>query len=150
MLNLFPPFSLQGIRVRSVGPDFRSCTVAVRRSLLSRNLHGSTFGGTLFAAADPIYPVLLWQSLLRRNLEVEAWLESASIEYAAPARGTVLMHFEIESTLLDAAEQALLATNRFSHSFNIRGVDEQGTLCVAIESKVYLRRRGKRPGRSSK
>ena len=141
MLNIFPPLLLQGVCVRELSADFLSCTVAVRRSLLSRNLHGSTFGGTLFAAADPIFPVLLWQALLRRGIDVEAWLESASIEYAAPARTTVLMHFQLDPGILKAAEEALGIDNRYSHSFDIRGFDTKQKLCVRIESKVYLRRR---------
>lgn len=141
MLNLFPPLLLQRVKVRSVETDFSDCTVVIRRSLLTRNLHGSTFGGTLFSGADPIYPVLLWQALLRRDLDVEAWLESATIEYAAPARSDITMHFPLEPGVLDEAETALRTHRRFRYAFSTVGRDAQGAACVRIESKVHLKSR---------
>ena len=67
MLNLWPPFLFQGIRVLDIENDFLSARIRVRRSILTRNLMGTTFGGALASAADPFYPILYWR-----------WLKSAS------------------------------------------------------------------------
>lgn len=141
MLSLFPPLLLQRVKIRSVAADFADCTVVIRRSLLTRNLHGTTFGGTLFSGADPIYPVLLWQALLRRGLDVEAWLEAATIEYAAPARSDITMRFPLEPAVLEAAETALRKDGRFRYAFSTLGRDERGVACVRLESKVHLKSR---------
>lgn len=52
MLNLYPPMFFMRARVTHLAEDFSRCTVVVRRSLLTRNLHGSTFGGAVFSGAD--------------------------------------------------------------------------------------------------
>ncbi|MFT7677265.1 MAG: hypothetical protein ACI8QC_001243 [Planctomycetota bacterium] len=69
MLNLYPPMFFMRARVVHLADGFKSCTVVVRRSLLTRNLHGSTFGGAVFSGADPIYPMLPWQAMAARHTQ---------------------------------------------------------------------------------
>lgn len=92
-LNFFPPWLVQGIRVVEVGPGFRRCRVRVRRSFLTGNLSGTTFGGTIFSAADPVHAVMYWQILAHRGLRVQAWLRSASIRHLRPAATALTLDF---------------------------------------------------------
>ena len=68
LLNLFPAFLLGGAWVSRVARDCSACRLSVRRSLLTRNLNGTIFGGSLYSACDPIYALLYWQSLARRGV----------------------------------------------------------------------------------
>lgn len=85
LLSLYPPFLFQGIRVVELDPRFSYCRLRVARSWLTRNLYGTTFGGTIFSAADPIHAVLYWQRFARRGERVQTWLRSATIRYMRAA-----------------------------------------------------------------
>jgi acyl-coenzyme A thioesterase PaaI-like protein len=139
MLNLFPPHLLGRIRIREVGRDCRSAKVTVRRSLLNRNLNGTTFGGTIFSAADGIHAVLLWQALARRGNDVEAWLRRASVEYRKPAATDLRLEFELTEADLDDAVDALAREGRFRRTFEIEARDADGEVCAVLRPEVYLR-----------
>lgn len=141
MLNLYPPMFFMRARITHLAEDFSRCSVVVRRSRLTRNLHGSTFGGAVFCGADPIYPILLWQAMALRGIKTAPWLASASIEYLAPARKTLHMEFQLDEGLLEHAAHTLETEGRFSHEFETIGVDPDGLLCARIRSKVALRKR---------
>lgn len=144
-MNLYPPLLFGRVRVLGVGAGYRSCDVSVRRSLLTRNLHGTTFGGTIFSAADPFYAVMYWQAMARRGLRVQSWLKSARIDYLKPADGHLAMRFEIRELELEEAESALLKHGRFSRLHRVEARDDAGDCCARIETEVFLRTVGCRP-----
>lgn len=67
LLNLYPPFLFQRVRIARIAEGFLACDVRVKKSFLTRNLQGTTFGGTIYSAADPIYALLLWQAVAHRG-----------------------------------------------------------------------------------
>lgn len=142
MLNLYPPFFFQRVRVREVTRDFRRARVEVKRSPLNRNLNGSTFGGALYAAADPIYAVLLWQVFAHEGQRVEAWTKEARIEFLLPARTPVHLAYELDDAAVDRARDDLALRGTHVQSFPIEVRDEAQGLVARIRTVVYLRRIG--------
>ncbi len=142
LLNLFPPWLVQGIRVVEIGSGFRTCRVRVARSPLTRNLNGTTFGGTIFAAADPVYAVLYWQIFAHRGMKVQAWLRSARIRYTRPAASALTLSFALSDAEIDEAGAALSSSGRFSRLHRVEAFDAAGALCAAAETEVVLRRPG--------
>ena len=120
-------------------PDFQLARVQVRRSLLTRNLNGTTFGGSLFSAADPIHGVLYWQLLARRGLAVQTWLKGARIEYLRPAHTSVELEARITNEELEAAVEALEQRGKFVHTHTLEAHDRGGTLCARFQVEVYGR-----------
>jgi hypothetical protein len=139
MLNLYPPFVFQAIRVTEVGDDFSVCTVRVGRSLRTRNLHGTTFGGSIYAAADPIYAILLWQIFAKRGVRVQAWLRGAKVRYLHPAASTLTLRFELTQDDIAEAERALRSSGRWSRWFTTEARDRDNDTCAIIETEAYLR-----------
>jgi acyl-coenzyme A thioesterase PaaI-like protein len=139
MLNLYPPFLAQGIRVARVSPDFLEVRMRVRRSLLSRNLNGTTFGGALSAACDPVFPIQYWQALGRRGLEVEAWLMAMEIRFRKPARTAVEGSFVLTEADLDAAAAELAGRGKAVRTHRVGLVDRDGDVCAEAELVSYLR-----------
>jgi acyl-coenzyme A thioesterase PaaI-like protein len=139
VLNLFPPLLFNRIWVSRIEPGFRACTVRVARSLLTRNLHGTTFGGTIFSAADPYYAVMYWQILARLGYRVQVWLQRASIEYHRPAATTLTLEFRLSQEEVDEAVAALEADGRFRKEHVIEARDREGQLCATAKTEVYLR-----------
>lgn len=138
LLSLFPPLLFQRVRVR-FADEFRECRVLIRRSLLTRNLHGTTFGGTIFAATDPIHAIMYWQRFARAGEHVQAWTRSATIRYLEPARSGLTLRFRIEDAEVAAAREALAREGRFSRSHPVEARDADGVLCAVVETEVYLR-----------
>ncbi|MCE9624539.1 MAG: DUF4442 domain-containing protein [Deltaproteobacteria bacterium] len=58
-LNWYPPYLFTRTRVKSISKDWRSCVVELKKSFLTRNYVGTTFGGSLFAATDPFLMLML-------------------------------------------------------------------------------------------
>jgi acyl-coenzyme A thioesterase PaaI-like protein len=139
VLNLYPPFFFNRIRVLEVAPGCRSARVRVKKSLLTRNLQGTTFGGTIFSAADPIHAILLWQVLAREGWTVQAWLRTARIHYTRAAASDLTLDFEISDADVHDAMVALNQKGRFSRTFKTEAFDRQGRVCAEVETEVYLR-----------
>lgn len=139
MLNLFPPLLLGNVRVLGFGRGFRTCRVRVGRSLLTRNLQGTTFGGTIFSAADPIVAIMYWQVLAHRGIRAQAWLKAASIAYRRPAAGALTMDFALSDDDVEAAVAAIEHEGRFERSFHVAAVDAAGTVCAEVDTLVHLR-----------
>ena len=119
--------------------DFLDCTVKVRRSILTRNLQGSIFGGTIFSSADPFHAIMYWQALAHRGIQVQAWLRAASIRYLKPATTALTIHFVIAADDIDEAVGSLNNTGRFVKTHRVEVVDANGQVCAVVDAEVYLR-----------
>lgn len=139
LLNLFPPWLVQGIRFVELSPDFHHAIVRVRRGVLTGNLNGSTFGGTIFAALDPVCAILYWQLLAHRGVRVQAWLRGASIRYTNPATTALTLRFEISPSDLGDAVAALEREGRFARIHHVVARDAAGNVCAEADTEVYLR-----------
>ena len=103
MLNCFPPLFFQRIRIEEFSDDFRYCRIRVKKSWLSRNLHGATFGGTIFSGADPAFGIMYWQVFAQRGERVQAWIKSARIRFQKPARSSLVYEYRITDEDVAAA-----------------------------------------------
>jgi len=139
MLNLYPPLFFNRIRVTEMAPDFKSCRVEVARSLLTRNLNGSTFGGTIFSAADPVYSILYWQIFARRGIAVQVWLKGAKIRYLEPAKTALSLEFRLEDEEVETTLGVYQSEGRVERSYSTDAVDRNGVVCAEIETIVYVR-----------
>lgn len=139
LLNLFPPFLFGRIRVLEIGAGFRSCRVRVKPSLLTRNLQGTMFGGTIFSAADPFHALLYWQVFAHRGLRVQAWLKSARIDYRRPAATALTFDFALSEADIREAQERLEADGRCSKMHRTEALDEEGRVCAVVDTEVYLR-----------
>jgi acyl-coenzyme A thioesterase PaaI-like protein len=139
LLNLYPPFVFNRIHIVSIGKGFRSCTVRISRSPLTRNLNGSIFGGSIFAAADPFYAVMLWQIFGRKGIRVQTWLRSASIRYLKPASSRLTLEFALSDEQVETAAAELTRNGRFVCTYDIEARNVAGELCAAIKTEAYIR-----------
>ncbi|MBC8328759.1 MAG: YiiD C-terminal domain-containing protein [Planctomycetes bacterium] len=148
MLNLYPPFLAQRIRAVECSADYLRVRLEVRRSIWTRNLNGTTFGGTLYAACDPVYPLMYWQALGARGIELQTWLMAAEIEFKKPASTTVSLEFQLCAEDLAAAEAELQVRGKSIRTHEVQVLDRDGVLCARAETVSYLRPlpRGERGG----
>lgn len=139
IIRFYPPLFFQRIWVVAFKKDFRGANVRVKKSLFNKNYNSSIFGGTLFAAADPFYPILFQQLLERKGYKVIVWVKSAQINYLKPASTNLYFNIDIDDITIDEAEQLLNTDGKFIKTFPIEMLDTYGEVCVSVQAEVYVR-----------
>lgn len=139
VLNLYPPFLFGGIRVDAVEDGMRYCRVRIRKSLVSRNLHGTTFGGTMYAAADPFFALMYWQQFARRGVRVDGWTRSATIRFLRPATSDLTMEFRLDDADVEDMARVLNDAGKGDRVHRVEAVDRDGRVCAIIETEAHVR-----------
>jgi len=140
-LNWYPPYLFTRTRVKSISKDWRSCVVELKKSFLTRNYVGTTFGGSLFAATDPFLMLMLIKILGIEDYII--WDKAAEIEYQRPARSTVTYRFSVTDEDLEQIHRDLQAKGKALPKFEVRGVDRDGQTCVTVRKTIYIKRKAK-------
>lgn len=102
--NFFPAYRRTGARIIYIASDFREIHIKLPLNWKTRNYVGTIFGGSMFAAVDPIY-MLTFIKLLGPNYVV--WDKAASIQYKRPGRSTRYAKFEVDQEELDSIREEL-------------------------------------------
>ncbi|MGZ3819900.1 MAG: DUF4442 domain-containing protein, partial [Mucilaginibacter sp.] len=118
---------------------FRGVKVKVNKSLLNNNYNNSIFGGTIFASADPFYPLLFHQILAHKGYKVRVWLKSAEIRYLKPGRTDLFFTIKINEDDIKEVEQVLKTNGKHTKAYPIEMYNKGGELCVAVFAEVYIR-----------
>jgi hypothetical protein len=123
VLRFFPPLFFQRIWVTGFEKGFHSVEVKISKSILNKNYNNAIFGGTVFSAADPFYPVLFDQVLKRRGFKINVWSRSLVIRFLKPCKTD--LHFKIAISEADIAdcEYLLKINGRYRRSFPIEIYD---------------------------
>lgn len=139
LMRLYPPMFFQRIWVKKIDKDFRGIDVKINRSLFTTNLGSATFGGTIFAATDPFYALLIGQIMQHKGFKITVWLKSADIQYLKPARKDLHYTIKIDDEMIKEVEQAITNEGKFVKSYPIEIFDTTGDLCVTAQNEVYIR-----------
>ncbi len=140
-MNIYPPYFFSRTKVKSVSADWREVVVVLKKSLLTRNYVGTTFGGSLYAACDPFYMLMLIQVLGIKDYII--WDKGASIDFKKPARTDITYVFKITDEDLRKIESDLNTRGKSIPEFLAEGKDKEGEVCVTIRKTVYIRRKNK-------
>ena len=134
--NLFPAYRFSGGKITYIRHDQREIHVKLPLSWRTRNYVGTIFGGSLYAAVDPIYMVMLIRVL---GDDFTVWDKSARIQFEKPGRSTLFARFELtEEELADV--RALNPGEHTNRKYEVGLTDESGTTHATVEKTVYVRR----------
>lgn len=139
--NLFPAFRGTGARVDYIAPDLREVLVRLPLSWRTRNYVGTTFGGSMYAAVDPFYAIMLMQSLGPGYI---VWDKSAAIRYRRPGRETLYARFTLGEAEVRAICGELAAGGRDGRGsvdriYSVDLTDASGQAHATIEKTLYIR-----------
>jgi acyl-coenzyme A thioesterase PaaI-like protein len=138
-LRFYPPLLFQRIWVIRFEKGFRGVKVKVNKSLLNNNYNNSIFGGTIFASADPFYPLLFHQVLTHKGYKVRVWLKSAEINYIKPGRTDLFFNINITEEDIQEVEHVLNTGGKHVKAYPIELYNKEGELCVTVNANVYIR-----------
>ena len=136
--NLFPAYRGTGGRVRFIASDFREVRIEVPLSFRTRNLFGTIFGGSMYAAVDPIYAVMIARNLGR---DYVVWDKAATIRFRKPGRTTLSATFVISEAELAEIREQTAGGEPVDRTYTVELVDAEGTRYASIEKIIYVKRR---------
>lgn len=136
LMNLWPPFLANGIRVLDIAPDWSAARVVLKRRLRNRNLVGTQFGGNLFAMTDPFWMVL---TVHRIGPDYYVWDKAAQIEFVKPAREDVYAEFHLDDAVLDELRAAAASGGKVLRWFDTDVVDGAGEVVARVRKQLYVR-----------
>ena len=85
VFNLWPCYRGTGGRVTFIAADWSEVRVRLPLSWRTRNYVGTIFGGSIYAAVDPFFMIMLMHRL---GPDYEVWDKAATIRFRKPGRTT--------------------------------------------------------------
>lgn len=139
IMRFYPPLLFQRIWVKKFHKDYLGVEVRIFKSFININYNRSIFGGTIYAAADPFYPVLFYQLMLRRGYRTIVWQKSAEIFYLKPGRSNLYFNIKIDVKEVDSICSLLDENGKTEHHCILEITDESGDVAARVSNLVYIR-----------
>jgi acyl-coenzyme A thioesterase PaaI-like protein len=140
LMRLYPPLFFQRIWVKEFTKGFKGVKVKINKSLLNKNYNGSIFGGTIFAAADPFFPILFNQILtLNGKKNFKIWSKSSKVDFLKPALTNLFFEIMLTDTDIEQALETLTSAGKYEGRFPINIYNKDGEICVSLLNEVYVR-----------
>ena len=140
-MNLWLPFFFNRIKIKTVSDDFKNIEVILKHSFWNRNPNKSLWGGALFSAVDPFYPIMIKQILLNHDIETIFLTKSAQIEYIKEAKTNILFSFSITDNEILNIKDILSNHKKYIGWHTVYGEDINNDKCVKAKIQVYLKLR---------
>ncbi|HJV24015.1 MAG TPA: DUF4442 domain-containing protein [Holophagaceae bacterium] len=138
LINLWPCYLGTGARLTFLASDWRSLRVKVPLGWRTKNAYGTHFGGSLYAAVDPLF-VLMFRKVL--GPEVVVWDKAAAIQFKRPGRSNLFAELRIDEAEVAAIREALVRSPKVDRTYQVELKDAQGEVHAVVEKVVHFRRR---------
>lgn len=135
--NLAPVYRGTGAWVSHISADWRDVRIRLPLSLRTRNYVGTIFGGSMYAAVDPFYMIMLMRNL---GKGYTVWDKAATIRFRKPGKKTLYARFALDEAELDSIRAALETARAIDRVYAVTLTDAQGTVHAEIEKVIYIRR----------
>ena len=139
MLNWWLPFIFNGIKIEKVSESFDAIDVRLKNTLWNRNPSKSIWGGSIFSAADPFFPIMLKQNALRSGVRTDFFTKSTEVKYLKQARTDLLYQFRLNGEDIKTAINILNQTGKYEGWYTVLGKDISGQVCFEARILSYLR-----------
>jgi acyl-coenzyme A thioesterase PaaI-like protein len=133
--NLWPCYRGTGARVTFIAGNWREVRVRIPLSWRTRNYVGTIFGGSLYAAVDPFYMIMLMKNL---GQDYVVWDKAASIRFRKPGRGHLNASFRLEEAEVAEIRRLLLEHPKVDRTYTVQLVDSAGVVHAEIEKVIHI------------
>jgi acyl-coenzyme A thioesterase PaaI-like protein len=135
LMNAYPMYFGTGGKILFWSGDSREVQLRLRRTAWTYNYVGTIFGGSMFAAADPFYMLMLLRNLGR---DYVVWDKSATIRFRKPGRTTLYMRYLLTDDDLADIRADVLANGRTERTYTLQWIDKEGVVYAEIERLCYI------------
>ncbi|WP_306589921.1 DUF4442 domain-containing protein [Geothrix sp. 21YS21S-4] len=133
--NLWPCFRGTGARVTSIAADWSEIRLRLPLSWRTRNYVGTIFGGSLYAAVDPFYMLML---IHRLGPEFVVWDKAAAIRFRRPGRTTLFAAFRLEEAEVDEIRRLLQEQPKVDRTYTVELRDAEGVVHAEIQKVIHI------------
>ena len=141
--NCFPAFRRSGARLIYISDDWREATLKLALNWSTRNYVGTMYGGSMYAAVDGIYMVMLIRLL---GPEYIVWDKAGAIRYLRPGRTTLYARFRVDEQEIATIKALLEEQPTVERVYRVSLVDRNGVEHASIEKTIHIRSKD-RPAR---
>ena len=138
-LRLYPPLFFQRIWIKKIENGFTGASAVIYKSILNSNYNRSIFGGTIFCGADPLFPTLIYQNLIRKGYQPLIWLKHSEVDYLYPGTSNLYLSVKLSKEDLEEICEGLETTGKFVKTYPIQLLDKDQRVCVMVRNEIYIR-----------
>ncbi len=132
----FQPIAQRGRVLRISLVIFDEIRVKLPLTWQTRNYVGTIFGGSMYAAVDPVYMLMLIKNL---GPDYIVWDKSACIKFKKPGRTTLFARFVLNEKDIEAIRRALVDNRSVDRTYQVELTDEEGIVHASVEKVIYIR-----------
>lgn len=133
--NLWPCYRGTGGRVTHIAADWSELRVRLPLSWRTRNYVGTIFGGSLYAAVDPFYMLML---IHRLGPGFVVWDKAASIRFRKPGRSRLFATFRIGEAEVAEILRLLQDRPKVDRTYPVELRDAEGVLHAEIQKVIHI------------
>ncbi|KYH27444.1 hypothetical protein HAPAU_01100 [Halalkalicoccus paucihalophilus] len=135
VFNLFPAYRGTGGRITHIAPDWQEVRIELPLNWRTRNYVGTTCGGSIYGAVDPVYMMMLIRTLGEAYV---LWDKEAEIRFKKPGRDTLYATFRLSDEELDAIRAELERTDSTDRVYTVDLVDEEGVTHATVKKTLHV------------
>ncbi|HEX4986051.1 MAG TPA: DUF4442 domain-containing protein [Burkholderiales bacterium] len=136
--NFFPAFRGTGARVIHISEDRCMLRIKLPLNLWTRNIHGTLFGGAMYAATDPLYAILVKMGLGPGYI---VWDKAGAIRYRRPGRSTLYAECSVTEAQIARLRRRLECEPSVDVEYRIELVDARGAVHAVVDKTIYVARK---------
>ncbi len=133
--NLSPMYRRTTARIFFVSDDLHTVKVKIPISWKNKNYVGVIFGGSLFAATDPIYMIQLYH-ILGENFVV--WDKATNIRFRRPAKKNAFASFVFSSEEIEKIKKDIAEKKEIDIIKPLTITDGKETVFCRLEKTIYI------------
>lgn len=133
--NISPMYRRTTGKLTSVSDDLLTVKIEIPLNYKNKNYVGAIFGGSLYAATDPVFMVQLI-NILDSNYVV--WDKAACIKYKAPAREKVYANFVFSEEEISTIKNRVSLENEINLHKNIQITTKKGVVIAELDKTIYV------------
>jgi acyl-coenzyme A thioesterase PaaI-like protein len=137
--RIHPAYHGTGGRVTYISADFSEVKLEIPLNWRTRNYVGTIFGGSMYAAVDPMYMIMLIQRL---GPDYVVWDKAATIQFKKPGDRKLYASFEIGDEEVEWIKKELERTRSLDRVYQVDLKDGRGEVYAKVEKTIYVRRKG--------
>ncbi len=135
--NWAPVIRGTGAWITYIAADWREVRVKLPLTMRTRNYVGTIYGGSMYAAVDPWYMVMLIKILGKGYI---VWDKAASIRFRKPGRSTLYARFTLDDAEIQRIRDELQTARSIERTYPVELTDASGVVHAEIEKVIHLRR----------
>jgi acyl-coenzyme A thioesterase PaaI-like protein len=136
--NFFPTYRSTGAWITYIAADYREIRIRLPLGWRTRNYVGTMFGGSMYAAGDGVFMVMLIKALGKDYI---VWDKAATVRFRKPARATLYGRFVLSPEELDDIRRGTASGEAVERAHRVQLTAKDGTVHAEIEWLIHIHRR---------